>query len=139
MANNDGRYRRRLLVNRWNLAMSLLTMAFGMTFLLWILFTLFLHGFEALAPKLFMQMTPPPGSCNGGLLNAITGSLIMTFLGMIIGTPLGLLAGTYMAEYGRYSKLATLVRALLSRIDRGELDELRGEKLEELRTLMETE
>ncbi len=36
-------------------------------------------------------------------------------------------------------ELATLVRALLSRLDRGERDELRGEKLDELRTLMETE
>ncbi len=36
-------------------------------------------------------------------------------------------------------ELATLVRELLSRIDRGERDELRGEKLEELRTLMEAE
>ena len=36
-------------------------------------------------------------------------------------------------------ELATLVRALLSRLDRGERDELRGEKLAELRTLMETE
>jgi DNA-binding response OmpR family regulator len=36
-------------------------------------------------------------------------------------------------------ELATLVRELLSRIDRGERDELRGEKLEELRALMETE
>ena len=35
--------------------------------------------------------------------------------------------------------LASLVRELLERIDRGERDELRGEKLEELRTLMETE
>ena len=34
-------------------------------------------------------------------------------------------------------ELASLVRDLLSRIDRGELDELRGEKLEELRSLME--
>ena len=43
---------RRLLVNRWNLAMSLGTIAFGMTFLLWILFTLFERGFAALAPTL---------------------------------------------------------------------------------------
>jgi DNA-binding response OmpR family regulator len=35
--------------------------------------------------------------------------------------------------------LAGLVRELLDRIGRGERDELRGEKLEELRTLMETE
>ena len=36
-------------------------------------------------------------------------------------------------------ELAPLVRELLSRIDRGERDELRGEKLAELRMLMETE
>ncbi|HLX31911.1 MAG TPA: response regulator [Gaiellaceae bacterium] len=36
-------------------------------------------------------------------------------------------------------ELATLVRDLLARIERGERDELRGEKLAELRTLMETE
>jgi DNA-binding response OmpR family regulator len=35
--------------------------------------------------------------------------------------------------------LAPLVRDLLERIDRGERDELRGEKLAELRSLMETE
>jgi phosphate transport system permease protein len=54
-------------------------------------------------------MTPPPGS-DGGLLNAIVGSLIMTVIGVLIGTPIGILAGTYMAEYGRYDKLTTVVR-----------------------------
>jgi phosphate transport system permease protein len=29
---------------------------------------------------------------------------------MLIGTPLGILAGTYMAEYGRFSRLTTIVR-----------------------------
>jgi phosphate transport system permease protein len=54
-------------------------------------------------------MTPPPGSA-GGLLNAIAGSLIMTVIGVVVGTPLGMLAGTYLAEYGRYAKLAFVVR-----------------------------
>jgi len=36
-------------------------------------------------------------------------------------------------------ELAPLVRALLDRIDRGERDELRAEKLSELRALMESE
>ena len=36
-------------------------------------------------------------------------------------------------------ELAPLVRELLERIERGERDELRGEKLAELRSLMETE
>jgi phosphate transport system permease protein len=54
-------------------------------------------------------MTPPPGA-DGGLLNAIVGSLIMTSLAVIIGTPVGILAGTYMAEYGRYDRLTSVVR-----------------------------
>jgi DNA-binding response OmpR family regulator len=36
-------------------------------------------------------------------------------------------------------ELAPLVRALLARIERGELDELRGEKLAELRLLMDSD
>ena len=34
----------------------------------------------------------------------------MTIIAVLIGTPLGILAGTYMAEYGRYDKLTTVVR-----------------------------
>ncbi len=34
----------------------------------------------------------------------------MTVIGVAVGTPLGMLAGTYLAEYGRYSKLAFVVR-----------------------------
>jgi phosphate transport system permease protein len=54
-------------------------------------------------------MTPPPGSA-GGLLNPIVGSVILTVLAVIIGTPVGILAGTYMAEYGRYDRLSTVLR-----------------------------
>ena len=54
-------------------------------------------------------MTPPPGSA-GGLLNPLIGSLMLTALAVAIGTPIGILAGTYMAEYGRYDRLSTVVR-----------------------------
>src|SRR5918911_1452986 len=54
---------------------------------------------------------PRPSSASaGGLLNAITGSLIITILAVLIGTPIGILAGTYLAEYGRHSKLSSVVR-----------------------------
>ena len=43
-------------------------------------------------------------------MNAIVGSLIMTVIGVAVGTPLGMLAGTYLAEYGKYSRLAFVVR-----------------------------
>ena len=43
-------------------------------------------------------------------MNPIIGSLILTVLAVVIGTPIGILAGTYMAEYGRYDKLSSVVR-----------------------------
>lgn len=82
---------------------------FGLAWLFLILIALLYEGVRGLSPAIFTQMTPPPGSA-GGLLNAIMGSLVMTIIGVAIGTPLGMLAGTYMAEYGRYSKLTTVVR-----------------------------
>jgi phosphate transport system permease protein len=102
-------YSRRLLTNRFNLAMSLATMAFGLSFLLWILYTLMEAGFHAFSGQLFTQMTPPPGS-TGGLLNAIAGSLLMAAMGTLIGTPVGILAGIYLAEYGSRGWLAPCTR-----------------------------
>ena len=103
------RYRRRLFVNRFNLAMSLATMAVGMLFLLWILATLFSNGFAALSPTLFTQMTPPPGSA-GGLLNAIYGSALIVLTATLVSTPIGILAGIYLAEYGRHGAFAEATR-----------------------------
>jgi phosphate transport system permease protein len=102
-------YSRRLFVNRFNLFMSLLTMAFGLAFLFWILVTLFAAGFNAFSADLFTQMTPPPGS-KGGLLNAIVGSLLMAAMGTAIGTPIGILAGIYLGEYGSRGWLAPCTR-----------------------------
>src|SRR5271163_842187 len=90
------------------------TLAFGATalglgWLVMILGALLWQGFSGLSLAVFTQMTPPPGS-SGGLLNPIIGSLMLTILAVIIGTPIGILAGTYMAEYGRYDKLTSVVR-----------------------------
>jgi phosphate transport system permease protein len=102
-------YSRRLFANRFNLAMSLVAMAFGMSFLLWILYTLFARGFEALSPALFTRMTPPPGS-DGGLLNAIAGSFAMVLFATLISTPVGILAGIYLAEFGKDGRIAATTR-----------------------------
>src|ERR1700724_2251536 len=81
----------------------------GLGWLVLILGALLWKGFSGLSVAVFTQMTPPPGS-SGGLLNPIFGSLVLTILAVIIGTPIGVLAGTYMAEYGRYDRLSTVVR-----------------------------
>ena len=84
--------------------------AFGVTWLALILITLLYNGIAGLNLEIFVADTPPPGSTEGGLRNAIVGSIIMTVLGVGIGAPLGLFAGTYLAEYGRNDKLTSVIR-----------------------------
>jgi phosphate transport system permease protein len=95
--------------NRVSIAFALGATGFGLLWLVLILAVLLWNGLGGLSPAVFTQMTPPPGAA-GGLLNAIAGSLVMTALAVLAGTPLGILAGTYMAEYGRYDRLTSVVR-----------------------------
>src|ERR1700749_2039136 len=103
------RYSRRRRTNAIATTLSFIATAFGLGWLVLILGALLWKGFSGLSVAVFTEMTPPPGSA-GGLLNPIFGSLILTTLAVIIGTPIGVLAGTYMAEYGRYDKLTSVVR-----------------------------
>jgi phosphate transport system permease protein len=91
------------------MTLSLAATVIGLGWLVLILGVLLWEGFSGLSLAVFTEMTPPPGS-DGGLLNPIVGSLILTVLAVIIGTPVGILAGTYMAEYGRYDRLTSVVR-----------------------------
>jgi phosphate transport system permease protein len=108
-AARDRRYAGRRRGNLVMMALAWGAALFGLTWLALILSALVWEGISALSLRVFTEMTPPPGA-DGGLLNPILGSLIMTTLGVAIGTPIGILAGTYMAEYGRYSKLTSVVR-----------------------------
>jgi phosphate transport system permease protein len=109
MSLTDTRYRARRRNNAVAMVLSIGATAFGLGWLVLILGALLWKGFSGLSPSVFTQMTPPPGA-SGGLLNPIFGSLILTVLALLIGTPIGILAGTYMAEYGRYHRLSTVVR-----------------------------
>jgi len=102
-------YTRRKAANLAGLTFSILATLFGLFWLTWLLWTLFHNGLQWIGPRLFRESTPPPGA-NGGLANAIVGSLILTVAGVAMGTPAGVLAGTYLAEYGRGSRLAAIVR-----------------------------
>ena len=106
---NNRRYLMRRCINSFNLTMSLVTLVFALTFLFWILWTLFSNGFSYLTLHVLTEMTPPPGS-DGGLLNAIVGSMMMVAVAVLIGTPIGILAGTYLAEFGRAGWLAPATR-----------------------------
>jgi phosphate transport system permease protein len=102
--------RRRRGKNAIALTLSLAAMAFGLLWLVWILFTTLKLGIGGLSVELFTQSTPPPNTDGGGLANAIVGSLMLVVLATFIGTPLGILAGVYLAEYGQKRWLASITR-----------------------------
>jgi phosphate transport system permease protein len=106
---DNNRYMRRKFFNGLTLSLSVVMVSFALTFLIWILWTLFSQGLSYLTLDVFTKMTPPPGS-SGGLLNAIVGSLYMVFFATVIGTPVGILAGTYLSEYGKSGWLAPTTR-----------------------------
>lgn len=103
-------YRRRRRKDIIVRALCVAAALFGVTWLALILITLFYNGLAGLSIQIFTQNTPPPGSTDGGLLNAIVGSVIMTVIGVGIGAPLGLFAGTYLAEYGKHDRLTSVIR-----------------------------
>lgn len=102
--------RRRRGTNAIALTLSLAAMAFGLVWLVWILFTTLKLGVSGLSMDLFTQSTPPPNTDGGGLANAIVGSLMLVVLATCVGTPLGILAGVYLAEYGQKRWLANITR-----------------------------
>lgn len=101
---------RRRMVNLFALALSMFAMVFGLSWLIWILWTTFNLGVGGLSLALFTEMTPPPGVEGGGLANAITGSLLMVGFATLVGTPLGILAGIHLAESRKGNRLAAIVR-----------------------------
>ena len=106
---NTRRYLRRRIRSGIFLGLSVVATLFGLGWLGVILGTLLYEGFSGIDLAVFTESTPPPGEM-GGLLNAIAGSLLMGTMAVAVGTPIGILAGTYLAEYGRYTRLAFFLR-----------------------------
>jgi len=107
---NQALYAKRKRSNFIGLTLSMISMALGMIFLLWILIILFYKGFSAIDLNIFTQSTPAPGTEGGGLANAIVGSLMIVISCTLISTPIGVMAGIYLSEYGANSKIAAITR-----------------------------
>lgn len=80
------------------------------TFLMSILFTLIKNGMPYINGRLFLSITPSPGSDPGGLLNAIVGSLMMNVIAILLAAPIGMLVAIYLVEISRKSSLQKIVR-----------------------------
>ncbi|RYF00740.1 MAG: phosphate ABC transporter permease PstA [Comamonadaceae bacterium] len=105
----QARYNSRKRVNQIALTLSLAAMAFGVFWLVWILWETIRLGVGGLSVALFTQMTPPPNEV-GGIANAIFGSFVMVLMATFVGTPIGIMAGVYLAEYDTRSWLASTTR-----------------------------
>ena len=103
------RFASRKRVNQVALTLSLLAMAFGVFWLMWILWETLRQGIGGIALATFTEMTPPPNEA-GGIANAIFGSLVMVGLATFVGTPIGIMAGIYLAEYDPKGWLAAVTR-----------------------------
>ena len=106
----DRLYLRRRIVNGATMLLAGAATAFGLFWLVWILWTTVSRGMAAFGPHLFTRMTPPPGEVSGGLLNALAGSVLMCALAVAMATPVGIAAGTYLAEYARGRRLGEVIR-----------------------------
>ncbi len=109
-ASRAAHHARRKRVNSVALVLSLAAMAFGIFWLMWILFETIRLGIGGIAIATFTEMTPPPLAETGGLANAIFGSLVMVGLATLLGTPIGIMAGIYLAEYGQKGWLGSATR-----------------------------
>ncbi len=103
-------HKRRQRVNAVALALAFGAMAFGVFWLVWILFETIRLGGGGLNWALFTESTPAAMSDGGGLINAIYGSAVMVAIATLIGTPIGIFSGIYLAEYGSKSRLAAITR-----------------------------
>ena len=109
---NQRLYNQRRLINRLGLGFATSAIVFGLFWLVWILITLFVEGFQGLIEMpVFTADTPPPMGV-GGLRNAIVGSVMLAFSGLAIGAPIGMMAGIYLAEFSQGSLLGKVTRFL---------------------------
>lgn len=109
---NQGIYARRKRTNLIGLTLSMVAMAIGLVFLLWILSILFYKGFASFSLDLILNKTPGPDTEGGGLGNAILGSMMIVLSCTLISTPIGVLAGIYLSEYGKNSAFSGVTRFL---------------------------
>jgi phosphate transport system permease protein len=96
-------------VNRVALFLSMSAMAFGLVWLVWILWETIRLGVGGLTWVALIESTPAPNDV-GGIANAIYGSFLMVTLATFVGTPIGIMAGIYLAEYSPKSVLASVTR-----------------------------
>lgn len=107
------RYRRRKLVNRLMLSVTVGSTLAALVPLVLILAYVVRRGFGALDVAFFTQTFQPVilgvNSSGGGVLHAVVGSLLIAPVALLIAAPIGIMAGIYLSEYPG-SAASTVIR-----------------------------
>ncbi len=97
------RYRRRIMVNRLMLILTVLATVAALVPLILIIAYVAQQGIGAMSvdflTKTFRPVTFGATSTGGGVLHAIVGSVMIVALALAIATPIGIMAGIFLAEY----------------------------------------
>lgn len=102
--------KRRKLISNLMMILSGLLAFYGIAWLSWIFFTLFINGVRYINVDFFTQDPVPAGMEGGGAKNALVGHFIITALATMMGVPIGVMAGVYFSEYGKNSPLFRVLR-----------------------------
>jgi len=87
---------------------SVIAALVGIFFLFWILLVVVTKGLSAFNLKFFTDISLDGEK--GGIANAIVGTIVITFTAVILGVPAGLLGGVFLSEYGRSSRIGSIIR-----------------------------
>lgn len=111
---SEGRYRRRKAINGLALACSVVCAGIAVVPLLAISIYVVIQGASSLNIGFFTHAQSDVDSSGFGIPlgigNTILGTVMLVTISSLIGLPIGLLSGIYLAEYGRGSRFATMVR-----------------------------
>ena len=104
-----GLFRRRL-VDRCVRFLSTAALFLAVAGMGWILWNVCARGISVLSWSFLTEPAKPWGIPDSGIANAILGTLEITFGAALIGIPPALLGGIYLAEFGRGTRLAGVIR-----------------------------
>src|SRR5690606_33140344 len=110
LVHGRGRVDVRRLVDILMTGVTALCVVVSLVPLVSILGYLVIRGVQSLDWAFFTRLPVPVGEPGGGMANALVGSAIVVGMASLMGIPVGVLAGIYLAEYGRRSRLGSLVR-----------------------------
>ena len=90
--------------------LSWLVLAISLGGMFWILTSLVLRGAEAISWEFLTMPSRPYGLEDAGIANALLGTFLITGMAAVLAIPVGIAGGIYLAEFGKTSRFASVVR-----------------------------